>query len=69
MSFWRSGLQKETMKLVDQKTKTSNCYSYKLSGTPFRDVNPTDVGIVVRKMAAKILFDLYNIGWKVTGVF
>ena len=53
------------MKLIDEKTKRSNCYSYKLWGTPFRDVNPTDVGIVVRKMAAKILFDLYNIGWKV----
>lgn len=53
------------MKLVDENTNKSNCYSYKLSGYPFQDTSTAEVAISVRRMAAKILLDLYRIGWKV----
>lgn len=68
MSFWKNGLQNEKMKLVDENTNKSNCYSYKLSGYPFQDTSTAEVAISVRRMAAKILLDLYKIGWKVVNV-
>ena len=55
--------------LIDTKTGKSNCHQFKLPGIPFSKDSTKEMGVAIRRVAAKILLDLYNVGWKVSFTF
>ena len=55
--------------LIDTKTGKSNCHQFKLPGIPFSKDSTKEMGVAIRRMAAKILLDLYNVSWKVSFTF
>ena len=64
-----NGIPSEKPKLINKNSGKSNCYQFKLLGQPFCDDNIKEMGVAIRRMAAKILLDLYNVGWKVRFMF
>lgn len=42
------------------------CYRFKLNGFPFTIGGSKESSTAVRRMATNMLFNLYNIGWKVS---
>ena len=63
-TYWRPGIQEKRPLLVNESTGKSNCYRFKLKGKPFVDLNSNSAKDASR-LAASILYKLYNIGWKV----
>jgi len=63
LTFW-NGINQEKVKLEVQNSPLT-CYEFKLRGYPFTMLGDTQSSIQIRRMTSKILFDLYNIGWKV----
>jgi len=63
LTFW-NGINQEKVKLETQNSSLQ-CYEFKLRGYPFQTVGEACKSIQIRRMTTKILFDLYNIGWKV----
>ena len=41
------------------------CYKFKLNGFPFAVGTTKESSTAVRRMATNMLFNLYNVGWKV----
>lgn len=62
LTFW-NGINQEKVKLEVQNSPLT-CYEFKLRGYPFTMLGDTQSSIQIRRMTSKILFDLYNIGWK-----
>ena len=69
LKTWPKEIHKEKMGTPDNSLPV-NCYQFKLNGKPWKSTgDKMDNSITCRKLAARILHDLYNLGWKVCNVF
>lgn len=65
--YYINGLQEEKAKNLNPDNPDPGppkCYKFKLNGFPFTIGSSKELSMSVRRMATKILFDLYNYGWK-----
>lgn len=70
--FWTGGIQREGPKNMDPEhpdVSEPKCYRFKLNGYPFTIGGTKETSTAVRRMATNMLFNLYNIGWKVNIYF
>ncbi|XP_066921998.1 uncharacterized protein [Clytia hemisphaerica] len=64
---WPGGIQREGPKNLDEEhpdVGEPKCYKFKLTGYPFTIGGSKENSTAVRRMATAMLFELYNLGWK-----
>ena len=67
LTCWPKAIQKEQACMGGQEpSSSSNFYEFKSKGRPFQVSGDKMESIACRRMAATILHDLYNSGWKVS---